>query len=159
MKPQHVVISCMLVAAILVGCVTQKSERWKLYDAGPFTFSMPSNTAKDTSRHGIDTYVRVFTNADMFLIFDYEADAGKPLHDVTNKPKYISHSESIAGYKVQIASFDGYIHSPEHFNYNIIASFLGAGLTMQVACATKSDYDKALRIFRSVKFTNGSVPW
>ena len=141
--------------------ISQSSEPWRLYDAGPFTFSVPQSLETDASRQGIDSYVRTFTNADMVLNFDYEADAGHPLKQASDPRKYagVFRTESIAGYDVQIISFEGNMDFPEHFNYNVIASFLGASLTMQVACATNSDYDTALRIFRSVQFTNGSIHW
>lgn len=142
--------------------LSQSSERWRPYDAGPFTFSVPQSLETDASRRGIDSYVRTFTNADMVLSFDYEADAGHPLKQASDLRKYAGYffrAESVAGHNVEIVSFEGNMHFPEHFNYNVIASFLGAGLTMQVACAKNSDYDTALRIFRSVQFTDGSIHW
>jgi hypothetical protein len=152
MKPRHLVIIFILAMIALAGCVTQVSERWRLYDAGPFSFSMPSSLAPDASMHEIDSYARWFTNADMHLSFDYGAYSDFPLDDeLGKKTEYSSHVESIAGRKVQIASFDSDAEFPGRFKYNIVASYR-YGLTMQVACATKSDYDKALRIFRSVKF-------
>jgi hypothetical protein len=138
---------------IAAGCVTQVSEKWKGYNAGPFVFSMPSDFQK-TSAHGIDSYVEEFTNKDMVLSFDYGPYSGDPLENEGKDPQYNSHLEIIASNKVQIVTFDGDLHFPEHFNRNILASFFGVGLTMQIACATNSDYDKALRIFRSVRFTN-----
>jgi hypothetical protein len=153
MKAQIVVTICILFITILAGCVTQMSKRWQFYDGGPFSFSMPSSFAGDASWHEIDSYARWFTNTEMILSFDYEAYSGYPAEDDIRKyAGYVSRTESIAGHDVQIVSFDGDMHFPEHFNYNIVASFLRCGLTMQVACATKSDYEKALRIFGSVKF-------
>ncbi len=150
---------CIFFISVLTGCATHSAEKWSFYDAGPFSFSMPLSLATDTSRPGIDSYVRVFTNTDMVLNFDYGAYSGYPLDEITNKPQYNSHIETIAGHKVQIASFDGDMHFPEHFNYNIIVGFLGAGLTMQVACKTDSDFNDATIIFRSVRFKKGEIKW
>ncbi len=60
--------------------------------------------------------------------------------------------EIIAGHKVQIATIDNGESLGHRFNHVIVASFLGRRLTMIIDCRTESDDDKAVRIFRSVKF-------
>ena len=146
---------CMLVAAILVGCVTQSSERWNLYDAGPFTFSMPSSLQKNGKFYGYDSYVREFTNEDMSVSFDFGMYSGEPspdLKEIRQRRTYSSHVENIAGQNVQIVAFDGVPIDGFRFKHEIVAIYLGAGLTMKAECKTGSDYVDAKRIFRSVKF-------
>jgi len=103
---------------------------------------------------GIDFFAREFTNNDMVLVFDYGAYSGGPLDSLSKHPGYSSHIESIAGRKVQIDSFESDMHFPKHFNANFCCD-----LTMLVECRKKSDYDKALKVFRSVKFSNNSIRW
>jgi hypothetical protein len=137
--------------ALLTGCATHLSEKWNVYNAGPFSFSMPSSFQKN-SMHGIDSYVSVFTNQDMTLSFDYGAYSGDPLDRYNKRIGYVSHTESIAGHNVQIASFDPGEASGNRFKHIIAASFLGIGLTMTVECREESDYDQVIKIFRSVTF-------
>jgi hypothetical protein len=90
----------------------------------------------------------------MVFKFDYVfANSGYPLDTLRKRYSgYVSHTESIDGHNVQIATFNGDLDFPGHFNHNIIASFSDTGLTMFAACATEADYDTALKIFRSFKF-------
>jgi len=148
----------LLLSVLLVGCATRHEAQWRTYDAGQFTFSLSSDFHK-TSAHGIDSYVSEFESRDMRLGFDFGAYSGHPLDDLSTdpnsfqpRPSYTSHIESIAGHRVQIVSID---LDPPHnagFPHFIIASFLNAGLTMDVRCRTTADYEDATRIFRSVSF-------
>jgi hypothetical protein len=145
------VLFCIFFITVLTGCATQLSEKWQLYEAGQFSFSMPPTFQKD-SVHGIDSYVSEFTNEDMVLNFDYGAYSGDPLDDGSKDKGYDSHIENIAGHRVQIVTFNADEHSGFRFNHIILASFLGLGLTMEVQCRTESNYGDAKKIFRSVKF-------
>jgi len=148
----------LLLSVLLAGCATRQGAEWHTYDAGPFTFSLRSDFHK-TSAHGIDSYVSEFESRDMRLGFDCGNYSGFALDDLSRdpnslqpRPSYASHIESIAGHKVQIVSVD---LDPSHnagFPHFIIASFLNAGLTMDVRCKTTADYEDATRIFRSVSF-------
>lgn len=136
---------------ILTGCATHLSERWNCYDAGPFSFSMPPSL-KMTDVHGIDSYCSQFTNQDMVLIFDYGAYSGDPMNNLSKRKAYHSHIETIAGHNVQIVTLDADEASGNRFKHLAEASFLGIGLTMAAECRTESEYDDAVKIFRSVRF-------
>ena len=149
----------LLLSVLLAGCATHQEADWHTYDAGPFTFSLRSDFHK-TSAHGIDSYVSEFESRDMSLGFDYGSYSGHPLDDLSkdpnsfqSRPSYASHIETIAGHRVQIVSVD--LDPRSHhtgFPHFIAASFLDAGLTMDVRCRTTADYESAMRIFRSVSF-------
>jgi hypothetical protein len=148
----------LLFSILLAGCATRQEVQWRTYDAGPFTFSLRSDFHK-TSAHGIDSYVSEFESEDMRLSFDYGSYSGESLDSLSKdpdslqlRPSYASQIESIAGHRVQIVSIDV---DPRHhggFPHFIIASFLNAGLTMDVRCKTTADYEYATRIFKSVSF-------
>jgi hypothetical protein len=148
----------LLLSFLVVGCATHREAQWHTYDAGPFTFSLRSDFHK-TLAHGIDSFVSEFESRDLRLGFDYGAYSGDPLDSLSRdpnsfqpRPSYASHIESIAGHRVQIVSVDLDPHENAGFPHFIIASFLNAGLTMDVRCKTTADYENATRIFRSVSF-------
>ena len=142
---------CVIFITVLTGCATHSTERWGLYDAGPFSFSMPPNLKK-TEVHGIDSYCSQFTNQDMVLIFDYGAYSGGPMNNLSKRKVYHSHVETIAGHNVQIVTLDVDEASGNRFKHRAEAGFLGIGLTMAAECRTESEYDYAVKIFRSVRF-------
>lgn len=150
---------CMLLLMILTGCATQSGKKWHVYDAGQFSFSMPSSFQKTPAR-GDDSYYCEFTNEEMVLNFDYVfANERYPMDRLRKVYSgYLSHTETIDGLDVQIATFDGDLHYPEHFNHNITAGFSDTGLSMYAACAAEADYDTALKIFRSLKFKKPGRP-
>ena len=148
----------LLLCIFFAGCATHPEARWHTYDAGPFTFSLPSGFHK-TSEHGIDSYVSEFESRDMSVDFDYGQYSGNSLDSLRKDPyslqpkaSYASHIENIAGHKVQIVSIDVDPSHNKGFHHLIAASYLGAGLTMIAKCSTTKGYDNAARIFRSVSF-------
>ena len=142
---------CLLISMLLVGCATQHGSNWHTQDAGGFTFSLPSDFHK-TSAHGIDSDVSEFERQDMTVGFDYGAYSGYSLDAYAKHPSYTSRIERIGGHDVQIVSFDVVAPSQRRFEHLVLASFLGAGLTMDADCKNTKDYDTATKIFRSVGF-------
>ena len=147
----------LLLSVLLCGCAAHHEAQWRTYDAGRFTFSLPSDFQK-TPAQGVDSHVSEFASRSMRLDVDWGAYAGDSLDSLSKdpysskrRPSYDSHIENIAGHKVQIVTIDVDPHRHGGFPHSIVASFLNAGLTMEVSCKSTADYDNATRIFRTVK--------
>lgn len=135
----------LLSLMLLTGCVSHPSN-WQTYDAGRFSFVMPSDLKK-TWEGGIDSYVCEIQSPEMSLFFDDGLYSGDPFDTQGELPSFKSHHESIDSHDVQIASFD---RDPS--NHVIIVNFIGFGLTMSANCKTTADCQTATQIFRTIRF-------
>ena len=123
---------------------------WQFIDANSFTLSLPPSW-KFNKLQGIDSYVGEFVGDGIELTFDFGLYSGPRRND--DDPDYLISYETIDGQRAQIITpkksrmvMSGiYIPKPGSVNEKPGLSITGTNLTI-------SQWETALKIFRSLKF-------
>jgi hypothetical protein len=143
----------MLLALLLAhGMRGTAQEEWKRFDAGWFSFSIPSDMNEDEA-HAIDSYVGQFHNARMEISFDYGVYSN-PLDD-SNKSDHRSELIEIGGKQTKIVMYvESSSDSPLKYFAGVHFPDLGgqSKLTMTARCRDRDGQAIAKKIFESVRF-------